>query len=103
MAVAVGSMAPLLQVYDMNDALAFYRDALGFEFSGLLIEIVLRARLQFAGNFFVQTFDRSEFALIDIGDFLDRLGISHDENGTIETLPPGSKASSWRSAASNPA
>ena len=31
MAVAVGGMAPLLQVYDMNEALAFYRDALGFE------------------------------------------------------------------------
>lgn len=31
MTVAVGGMAPLLQVYDMNEALAFYRDALGFE------------------------------------------------------------------------
>lgn len=31
MTVRVGGMAPLLQVYDMNAALAFYRDALGFE------------------------------------------------------------------------
>ena len=27
----VTGMAPLLQVYDMNEALGFYRDALGFE------------------------------------------------------------------------
>ena len=31
MGIEVGGMAPLLQVYDMNEALAFYRDALGFE------------------------------------------------------------------------
>jgi uncharacterized glyoxalase superfamily protein PhnB len=30
MAIEVGGMAPLLQVYDMNEALGFYRDALGF-------------------------------------------------------------------------
>lgn len=31
MAIEVNGMAPLLQVYDMNEAIAFYRDALGFE------------------------------------------------------------------------
>jgi uncharacterized glyoxalase superfamily protein PhnB len=31
MAIEVGGMAPLLQVYDMGESLAFYRDALGFE------------------------------------------------------------------------
>ncbi|HEV2817140.1 MAG TPA: VOC family protein [Allosphingosinicella sp.] len=31
MAIEVRGMAPLIQVYDMNEALAFYRDALGFE------------------------------------------------------------------------
>ena len=31
MGIEVGGMAPLLQVYDMNEALGFYRDALGFE------------------------------------------------------------------------
>lgn len=31
MAIAVGGMAPLIQVYDMAEALRFYRDALGFE------------------------------------------------------------------------
>jgi catechol 2,3-dioxygenase-like lactoylglutathione lyase family enzyme len=31
MAIEVGGMAPLLQVHDMNEALGFYRDALGFE------------------------------------------------------------------------
>jgi len=31
MAIEVGGMAPLLQVYDMPEALGFYRDALGFE------------------------------------------------------------------------
>src|SRR5436190_1138032 len=31
MAIEVDGMAPLLQVYDMNEALGFYRDALGFE------------------------------------------------------------------------
>ncbi|HMG45903.1 MAG TPA: VOC family protein [Allosphingosinicella sp.] len=31
MAIEVTGMAPLLQVYDMNEALAFYQDALGFE------------------------------------------------------------------------
>lgn len=30
MAIEVTGMAPLIQVYDMNEALAFYRDALGF-------------------------------------------------------------------------
>jgi len=31
MAIPTNGMAPLLQVYDMPDALAFYRDLLGFE------------------------------------------------------------------------
>jgi glyoxylase I family protein len=31
MAIEVTGMAPLIQVYDMNEALAFYRDALGCE------------------------------------------------------------------------
>lgn len=31
MAIEATGMTPLLQVYDMNEALAFYRDALGFE------------------------------------------------------------------------
>ena len=31
MAIVVKRMAPLLQVFDMPTALAFYRDALGFE------------------------------------------------------------------------
>ena len=31
MAIEVEGLAPLIQVYDMNEALAFYRDALGFE------------------------------------------------------------------------
>ncbi|HTU09783.1 MAG TPA: VOC family protein [Allosphingosinicella sp.] len=31
MAIEVAGMAPLIQVYDMNEALLFYRDALGFE------------------------------------------------------------------------
>ena len=31
MGIEVGGMAPLLQVYDMNEALGFYRGALGFE------------------------------------------------------------------------
>lgn len=31
MAIATNGMAPLLQVYDMPEALAFYRDLLGFE------------------------------------------------------------------------
>ena len=31
MAIAVKGMAPLLQVFDMPDAIAFYRDKLGFE------------------------------------------------------------------------
>ena len=31
MTIEVEGMAPLLQVYDMNEALAFYRGALGFE------------------------------------------------------------------------
>jgi glyoxylase I family protein len=30
MAIEVGGLAPLIQVYDMNEALGFYRDALGF-------------------------------------------------------------------------
>lgn len=30
MALEVNGMAPLIQVYDMNEALAFYRDRLGF-------------------------------------------------------------------------
>ena len=40
MAVAVGGMAPLLQVYDMKAALAFYRDALGFEIVQASDEVV---------------------------------------------------------------
>ncbi len=31
MAIEVGGMAPLIQVHDMNEALAFYQGALGFE------------------------------------------------------------------------
>lgn len=31
MTLEATGMAPLLQVYDMNEALGFYRDALGFE------------------------------------------------------------------------
>ncbi len=31
MAIEVGGMAPLIQVCDMNEALGFYRDTLGFE------------------------------------------------------------------------
>ena len=31
MAIEVEGLTPLLQVYDMNEALAFYRDRLGFE------------------------------------------------------------------------
>ena len=31
MALEVDGMAPLIQVYDMNEALGFYRDTLGFE------------------------------------------------------------------------
>ena len=31
MAIVVQRMTPLLQVFDMPTALAFYRDALGFE------------------------------------------------------------------------
>lgn len=31
MALDIEGMAPLIQVYDMNEALAFYRDTLGFE------------------------------------------------------------------------
>ena len=31
MAIAIGGMAPLLQVYDMPTAVRFYRDVLGFE------------------------------------------------------------------------
>ena len=31
MSIAIQSMAPLLQVFDMPASLAFYRDALGFE------------------------------------------------------------------------
>ena len=30
MALDIDGMAPLIQVYDMNEALAFYRDTLGF-------------------------------------------------------------------------
>lgn len=31
MAIEIGGMAPLIQVHDMNEALGFYRDVLGFE------------------------------------------------------------------------
>lgn len=31
MAIEVRGMTPLLQVFDMNEAIAFYRDGLGFE------------------------------------------------------------------------
>ena len=47
--------------------------ALGVEFGGQLVEIVLRARLQFVGDLVVEAFDRGELHLVDIGDFLDRL------------------------------
>jgi hypothetical protein len=34
MAIEVGGLTPLIQVYDMNEALAFYRGGLCFEIAG---------------------------------------------------------------------
>jgi len=39
MAIATTGMTPLLQVYDMPEALAFYRDVLGFEVVGASPEV----------------------------------------------------------------